>query len=223
MLKKNFTLLIFLSSFTITAQKYTAFSFAEIMRISGDIRVLDNTYDWIGYQREGLQQFGIGIDRKYSEHLSFGVALSYSSQKSALVYEAPMAFYRTFHVFTTNYIGLKPNMKYILPFKFKGVYWKNGVSFYRFLSSQKRIEDGPIIVSKESFQSDALNKNIFNFNTELGIKFPLLVRYKPIRLEGEVGIQMNTHINDFIENDSNNFFERGIYIGLNIVFNNSKS
>lgn len=203
----------------LSAQKYTIYSILEVMRTAGNPLYIDDTYEWTNASRSGLQQFGIGFEKNTWENISLGIAISYCNQKSILTYQPSSSINTIFNVYRSNYLGIRPSVKYVLPFKFKGVYWENGVSFYRLLSTQKQIEVNRMIVSKESYDSNALEKNVFNITTELGIKFPLLVRYKPIRIEGEVGVQLNAQINDFIKSDSNNFLQDGIHFGLNFVFN----
>jgi len=213
------TILLF-TGVKLSAQKYIISAHFEGMQVPEKLELLDDTYNWTTIGRSTMALYFLGVERKTSSHLSFGLSINYSNLSTVLYYHPDwpkpgFAYHRRFNI---NYMGLRLFTKYIKTRKSIDFYWKSSLTYYRHLYSKSHNEENGILLSSQSLENDAIKNNALYTTTELGITFPMSPKNRKVSLQGEFGLQVNIPILDFLENDSKRLLYQGVHLGVNLVF-----
>ena len=77
-------LILCLSSLPLKAQKFKVFIGFEAMQVPEKLELLDDTYNWTTIGRSTMALYFLGVERKTSSHLSFGLSINYSNLSTVL-------------------------------------------------------------------------------------------------------------------------------------------
>ncbi len=192
----------------------------ETMPVPSNPELFDNRYDWTEKSISSMGLIFLGIEKNIKKPLSVGFDFNFSRIFSFVAYRpnfpSPGSGSRIHY--NIHYFGMRSFIKLSKPFKSANFHWKNSLTYFHHLSSIKKLTESATSTISQNFDSQYINKGAFYLSTQLGMNFPLFVKFDSIKIQGEFGLLLNMPINDFFKNDSSRFLFQGLCLGLKIVF-----
>ncbi len=192
-----------------------------VLNVPVSEELLDNDYDYNSLIEGIPSQFVLGYSRYLNPNLTFGINASIFNTGFSYGFSDLPNYTSGSRSYSMYFTGLGFETKNVFPFWKRVFYTKLNLSYYRLVHSRKRTRINSInttpIDTVIKITNDRVNKNVLNSFAEMGVQFPLLVRVKPIRVEGSIGLRLYQNYISVIEYENSIFISPGIHFGITVI------
>lgn len=214
--------IICFSSLTVLAQQYSINGNVDILVPNQDAtaELLDADFPYTLATPGAPNQILLGFSKYTNSDLMIGVNFSYLANSLRYSEFDPNNSRQVHRLYSLRYGGLGIESKQVFPVLHRIFYGKLNISYYRLIQARRKTYVFNLSNSYDediSIKHEKINKNIFNSFAEMGLQFPLLVRVKPIRIEGSIGLRFYQNYTSAFDFEDSIFVTPGIHFGITVI------